>query len=140
MLNHQYDAAEAQFKQAAGLDPSFQVLNMRMAQFHALQENFEQAKAEFDKASSYVGKVVWKPGRDGFYQSLLEAGKQVQLPPEDCIAAAALGDNKRAMDSLEYMAAIDPPDAAVYVRRPEFDALHAEPRFLALLKRMNLQP
>jgi len=95
---------------------------------------------EFEKASPFVGKVVWQPGRDGFYRSLLEAAKTVEGSPEESVAAAVLGDNKRALDSLEYMAAIDPQDTAVYLRRPEFDSLLTEPRFLALLRRMNLQP
>jgi len=38
------------------------------------------------------------------------------------------------------MADEDPGDVDVFMRRPEFDSLHSEPGYLALLKRLNLQP
>jgi len=37
------------------------------------------------------------------------------------------------------MADEDPGDVDVFMRRPEFDSLHSE-GYLALLKRLNLQP
>jgi len=38
------------------------------------------------------------------------------------------------------MADEDLGDVDVFMRRPEFDSLHSEPGYLALLKRLNLQP
>src|SRR5437764_15149934 len=113
---------------------------MRIAEFHPFQGNFEQAKMEFGKASQFVGKIVWQPGRDGFYRSLLSSSPEIGEPPEESFAAAALGDQERAIRSLEQLAADHPQDGATFVRRPEVDVLHAQPRFQALLKRMNLQP
>jgi TolB-like protein len=139
MLNHQYDLAEIQFKHAQSIDPDFAVLNMRMGQFHALQGNFDQARNEFDKSAAFLGKIEWQPGRDGFYRSLLSVSGNRQMAVESA-AAAALSDNRRAIQALDRMSVEAPQDAAVYVRRPEFESLHADPAFVALLHRMNLQP
>ena len=38
------------------------------------------------------------------------------------------------------MAAEDSTDTCFLIRRPEFDSLRNEPEFLALLKRMKMQP
>jgi len=137
LMNHQYDLAEAQFKHALGVDPDFAVLNLRIGQFDMIQGNFEQAKAELDK-SAILGKIEWQAGREGFYKSLLAVPSNEEVV--ESIAAAALGDAARAIRSLGHLADIDPQDAAVYIRRPEFDSLHADPGYIALLHRMNLQP
>jgi eukaryotic-like serine/threonine-protein kinase len=140
MINGQYDLAEAQFKRAAEIDPNFAVLNMRAAQFHSFRGNFEQARAEFDRVPQSVGTLKWQPGRDGFYRALLAASETVLKGEQESIAAAALGDKDRAIRSLEQLAIDIPPDAAIYMRRPEFDSLRSDPRFQALLRRMNLEP
>ena len=135
----QYDLAEAQFKHTLALDPNFPVLNLRLAQFHSFQGNFEQAKSEFEKAPGFIEKVEWQPGRDGFYKALLAVSNGAD-DAEESLAAIAIGDKDRAIQSLERMAIAAPQDAGNYVRRPEFEPLQSEPRFHALLARMNLQP
>jgi len=139
MINRQYDLAEAQFKHTLALDPNFPVLNLRLAQFHSFQGNFEQAKSEFEKAPGFIEKVEWQPGRDGFYKALLAVSNGAD-DAEESLAAIAIGDKDRAIQSLERMAIAAPQDAGNYVRRPEFEPLQSEPRFRALLARMNLQP
>src|SRR5262249_44186726 len=104
------------------------------AELDALQGNFDQAKIDFDKATQ-SGEVVWQPGREGFYRAILATSGS-----ERAAAAAALGDKETALQLLERQADIFPHDAAPFVRRPEFASLQAEPRFQALLLRMNLQP
>ena len=141
IIDGQYDLAAVQFKHTQELDPTFPVMNLRVAQFLSLRNNLEQAKTEFDKIPQLVGKVTWEPGRDGFYKALLAAAPQIAgVSAEDSIAAAALGNKEKAIESLERMASDSPNDATIYVRRPEFDGLRTEPRFLALLRHMNLEP
>jgi hypothetical protein len=139
-MNGQYDLAEAQFKRTAEIDPNFAVLNLRMAQFHSFRGNLELAKVEFEKVPQLVGTVTWQPGRDGFYRALLAAAPTVLKGEEESIAAIALGEKDLAIHSLEQLAIDIPPDAAIYVRRPEFEPIRTDPRFRALLRRMNLEP
>jgi serine/threonine protein kinase/Tfp pilus assembly protein PilF len=139
MIDRQYDLAAVQFKRAQEIDPNFAVLNMRLAQFHAFRGDFESAKAEFDKSDT-LGKVAWQLGREGFYRALGEASAKTAGDPQGGFAAAGLGDKEKTLKWLEHAAADDPSGIGVYFRRPEFDSLHGDSRFQALLKKMNLQP
>ena len=139
LINRQYDLAEAQYKHAQEIDPEFAVLNMRFAQFHAFRGDLESAKAEFDK-SDMVGKVAWQPGREGFYRALGEASAKTAGDLQGGFAAAALGDKEKTIRWFEQLAEDDGSGVSVYVREPQFDFLHGDPGYQALLKRMNLQP
>lgn len=138
-IDRRYDEAAVQFKHAQEIDPNFAVLNMRLAQFHAFRGDFDSAKVEFDKSDT-LGKVAWQPGRDGFYRALGEASAKTPGDPQGGFAAAGLGNKERALKWFERIAADDPSGIGVYFRYPEFDFLHGDPRFQALMKKMNLQP
>ena len=140
MIAHQYDLATAQFKHTQGIDPEFPVLNERYGEFLAVQGDFPGAGALLEKARIFEGKVVWQPGREGFYKSLQTARYGANFLDLRMFADAALGDKQHAIQELDKMAAEDSTDVAFFVRRPEFDSLRNEPEFLALLKRMNLKP
>ena len=95
---------------------------------------------EFDK-SHLLGTIPWQPGHEGFYRSLLSAYSTGSTGDNQrALASVARGDKEMAVRWLEAMAVDDPSEVALYVRCPEFDSLHAEPRFQALLRRMNLRP
>ena len=119
--------------------PTSPLLNLRMGEFLAFRGEFEEAKAAFDK-SGLVGKIQWQPGREGFYRALLSSTYPVAPDAQESFAAVALGDKERAMQALEVVEKASPDDIFIYVRRPEFGSLHGEPRFQALLRRINLQP
>jgi serine/threonine protein kinase/Tfp pilus assembly protein PilF len=137
--NRQYDLAAVQFKHAQEVEPNFAVLNMRLAQFHAFRGDLESAKAEYDKSAT-IGKVAWQPGREGFYRALGEASAKTAGDPQGGFASAGLGDKEKTMRWFEQLVEDDRSGVPVYVREPQFDFLHGDPGFQALLKRMNLQP
>jgi serine/threonine protein kinase/Tfp pilus assembly protein PilF len=139
LVNRQYDLAEAQFKHAEEIDPNFAVLNMRFAQFHAFRGDYESAKVEFDK-SGMVGKVAWQPGREGFFRALGEASAKTAGDQQGGFASAGLGDKEKTIRWFEQLADDDASGVPVFVREPQFDFLHGDARYQALLKRMNLQP
>jgi eukaryotic-like serine/threonine-protein kinase len=139
IIARKYDLADAQFRHAQQIDANFAPLNLRMAEFLAFKGNFEEAKAAFDK-SGLVGKIQWQPGREGFYRALLSSTYAVSPEAQESFAAAALGDNQRAIQALQVVEKVSPTDVLIYVRRPEFESLRDEPGFQALLKRINLQP
>jgi hypothetical protein len=139
LINRQYDLAETQFKHAQEIDPNFAVMNMRFAQFHAFRGDFESAKVEFDKSAT-MGKVAWQPGREGFYRALGEASAKTAGDPQGGFASAGLGDKEKTMRWFEQLVTDDGSAVPVYAREPQFDFLHGDPGYQALLKRMNLQP
>ncbi len=62
------------------------------------------------------------------------------LPFRRAIINAALGDRERMFDGLRQMAEQEPQRLVILLRQPEFAPYRQDPRFEALLRRVNLEP
>ena len=68
---------------------------------------------------------------------MLAGGRQV--PPANLAVGYALaGDREKAMESLEQALAQRDDELMACIRFPAFDSLHSDPRWAALLAKMNL--
>lgn len=109
----------------------------------------------FNPESSYIGArqslyALRKLGRDaeaGLYLDKLRKLSQIQLSDPNgahrdahyngAIAAISDGDQKRALDLLERQLARTMNEADFHLKDPNFEDLHDEPRFQALLQEVE---
>jgi eukaryotic-like serine/threonine-protein kinase len=148
----QYDRAIEQFKRTIEMDLGYAVAHMRLGQTYIQKGMLEQAVAEFRKA------VALSPESTEILAGLAhacavsgntrEAGEILQklstLPSDQyvspydlAVAHAGLGQNARALDLLEK--GFGERANMVFIKvEPRLDGLRAEPRFQAILRKMNL--
>ena len=155
----QYDKAQAQFRKCAEMFPGFAIDHERLAQLLAFLGKFEDAIAEDTRARLLSGEEehsvlqkeaalrhAWTSGGSrGYWEQLLEFTQLPVNPPETynspfgtAILYAQLGEKSKALDSLERafdQRSLSMTELAI---EPSFDPLRPDPRFQALLHRLNL--
>ena len=156
----QYDKAQAQFRKCAEMFPGFAIDHERLAQLLASLGKFDDAIAEDTRARLLAGEEehaalqkeaalrhAWATGGSrGYWEQLLEFTQLPVNPPEaynspfgTAILYAQLGENSKALDSLEKafdQRSLSMTELAI---EPSFDPLRKDPRFQDLLRRTGLQ-
>jgi hypothetical protein len=115
----------------------------------AMEGSFPQALAEFDLATQKYGRQPWILGRMGY--TMARAGRTAQaraiieelggiegLGVHSAFVYAGLGDRQRSLDALELAFRQGSVDLDFMAVDPMLAGLRAEPRFLALKRRMGL--
>ena len=98
---------------------------------------FADAVSEIKKAPLVTGGPA-TPDAKG-YCALNQTITGADRLTASAIACAASGDRELALRSLE--AGYENGDlVAKFVRSPEFDLLRSEPRYIAVMRKMGLQP
>lgn len=156
----QYDKAQAQFRKCTEMFPGFAIDHERLAQLLAFLGKFEDAIAEDTRARLLSGEeehsalqkeaalrhALATSGSQGYWKQLLEFTQLPVNPPEaynspfgTAILYAQLGENSKALDSLEK--AFDQRSFFMteLAIEPSFDPLRPDPRFQTLLRRTGLQ-
>jgi serine/threonine-protein kinase len=155
----QYDQAIAQFRKCAEMFPGFAIDHERLAQLLAFLGKFEDAIAEDTRARLLSGEdensVLQKEaalrqalatsGSQGYWKQLVEFTQLPVNPPETynspfgtAILYAQLGEKSKALDSLERAFEQRSLSMTELAIEPSFDPLRPDPRFQALLRRLNL--
>jgi serine/threonine protein kinase/Tfp pilus assembly protein PilF len=153
-LAHRFDDAIRECKKTIELDPSFFVARRYLGLSYAQKGMYKEALNEFEKAiaasgSSPLMKAEYantlalsgdtKKAEDEL-RGLIELSKQRYLSAYH-IAAIYVGlkDTDRAFEWLEK-AFQERADWMAFLKvDPRFDSLHSDPRFVDLLRRMNLK-
>ena len=153
-LAHRFDDAIRECKKTIELDPSFFVARRYLGLSYAQKGMYKEALDEFEKAiassgtsplmrAEYANTLALsgdtKKAADEL-QRLIELSKQKYLSAYH-IAAIYVGlkDKDRAFEWLER-AFQERADWMAFLKvDPRFDSLHSDPRFLDLLRRMNLK-
>lgn len=152
-LTRQYDKAIEAFQKVIDLDPSFARAHTRLGMVYAAKRDFPNAIQEFEKAKALTGVDPYLDGLIGYAQassgntapakaalnSLIERSHQEYVPAfATALICTGLGDRERALDLLTR-AYQDRSTYMVYSKvDPLLDPLRSDPRFAALLRRMNL--
>ena len=156
----QYDQAIAQFRKCAEMFPGFAIDHERLAQLLAFLGKFEDAIAEDTRARLLSGEdedsalqketalrhALATGGSQGYWKQLLDFTQLPVNPPEaynspfgTAILYSQLGENSKALDSLEKafdQRSLSMTELAI---EPSFDPIRSDPRFQTLLRRVGLE-
>ncbi len=142
-----FDEAIAECRRAIDIDPNNPIAHMVLGRTYTDQRRFEDAFAAFKKAGevapayrSYIGIAYAVAGRVEDARKVLAEIEQLKTTPWWALRRAelhaALGDREEAIRWLYYE-----PRAPLFPEirgNPLFNFLHSDPRFLELMKRINL--
>ncbi len=147
----QYDLALEQYNTGAELrpdnGPAFYGRGFTYAALGRHEEaladykEMQRLSGDFTGLSCYIGVSQVKAGRiDEARATLnaLETGKKYVSPVELAILYTALGENDKALTSLERGSAEQDSQIQYLGVEPNFDTLHNEPRFVALMQSVGL--
>jgi TolB-like protein/Tfp pilus assembly protein PilF len=151
-LGRKYDIAIERYKAVLTKDPSIQIVYFHLGRAYSAMGNFEEAIVQLEKvptrfptARGTLGAVYEKAGRRDktleILQELKRASKRQYVGPlAFAMLYAALGDMNAALRL--YDKAFKARDGFVPFLNvdPHIDALRSNPRFKAMLRRLNLPP
>jgi serine/threonine-protein kinase len=138
VLSRDYEGALHGLRQLAEMEPSFDKAYNGMGRVLSLMGRYDEAIAMFEKADTTAGGVPYT--FSGLGQNLALAGRTREAL--DCFAIVHLGLGQ-IDKSLEFLEASAEDREFPLVRlsvHPMYDQIRPEPRFQALLRRMNLLP
>ncbi|HEY3930193.1 MAG TPA: protein kinase [Candidatus Koribacter sp.] len=141
---HRYDEALAQYKKLQQQDPNFQPTHFYYSQFMAMRGQFGDAIAELKEFqgpwihNNDVSRT-YSPDAKG-YRQILETSEDAGISTfyaDIAVSYALLGDRDKALEYLAKGYGVD-PEIGCEIRLPAFDPMRSDPRFKALLKKLNL--
>lgn len=152
-LSRHYDQAIEAYRKVLELDPNFARVHTRLGMAYAAKGEFRRASEEFQKAQQLSGPDPYLFGLLGYTQAeagdraaarrllqeLLQRSRREYVPSFSvALVYVGMGDRQAALDWLEK-AYQDRSTLMAYAKTdPLLDPLRSEPRFTALLQRMNL--
>jgi serine/threonine-protein kinase len=149
--NRQYDAATEQLKQTLELDPAFPVARHYLSLAYTQKGRFADALAVLDKVTEptprYVGLRAYVLATSGdkatarrLLAELEQRSKNEYVQPGVLASIhMALGDTDRAFAFLDKAYAERDWSLRELKMNPMWDPIRPDPRFGALLKRVNLE-
>lgn len=137
MMARRFDEARNQLRQTLVLDPHFEVALARSADLEAYLGNYEAAKQATLLVGPDAAKLDFGSGRQGFYQAEVKFRQGFSLL-DLAVAEAMLGQKHEVFRMFDAALADDAVDLITWIRRPEFDSLHGDPRYATLMRRLKL--
>lgn len=151
-IARRYDEAIAQYKRVLARNPNFSYAHLALGRAYGLKGMYKEAIAETRKSlelnpgssdKGWLGHWMARSGRrDEALKVLAELKEESnrRYIPNDGFAVIhiGLGNKQEALDYLEKHMMDRAETANAYAVDPELDDLRSEPRFKAMLKRMNL--
>ncbi|MFL6467602.1 MAG: tetratricopeptide repeat protein, partial [Pyrinomonadaceae bacterium] len=151
VLAGRYDEAIAQLKRVIVREPGFGYAHVALGKAYGAKAMYAEAIAEAQRAGELIGSVpagylgLWlaRAGKRDEALKLLgklkEDSHQRYVQNYDlAIIYLGLGEKEEALNYLEKEMEAHAETASVYAVAQELEELRSEPRFKAMLKRMNL--
>jgi serine/threonine protein kinase/tetratricopeptide (TPR) repeat protein len=133
---HRYPEALAQFHKTIERDPTFGPAHHKLSQLYAATGDFPNAVSELKKFAAIPGS--WSADAKGFRDLAVSAFNQPEQTTWVALALSVTGDRSRALDYLEKALSGQEIEVVLCIRYPSFDPIRADPRFKALLARLDL--
>ena len=150
----QYDQAMEWTKKVVAMDPNYRDGHLLLGEVYYCRSMFDDSVEEYLKSASLSGASIeviasrreaYKTsGISGFLQEWLKQEKQSKKPRSQQLAElyGRLGEKELALKWLEQ--AVEEHSIALLTSPPsmdpDFDDLHTDPRFTALMRRIGLRP
>jgi Tfp pilus assembly protein PilF len=144
MAAHRYDESLAQFRKSLELDPNFPPAHFKLSQLYATTGRFADAISEWQKFMPMPGS--WGADAHGYGQLVTAAQlaeqKKTGYWPASFIAYgyAVQGDSVKTFQWLNQATADEDDQLPIAIRYPLFDGIRSDPRYLEVMRRINLQP
>jgi TolB-like protein/Tfp pilus assembly protein PilF/predicted Ser/Thr protein kinase len=143
-----YPEAKAQLDTALAMDPNFLITRIRLVEWFQIQGRFDEARQSSIVIMPEYNKMKLLPDKNEYWRGVVEIERQrIENLGETSLerhltafAYAQLGDRDNAMKWLEKSAANEDDLLTNFIRSPTFDPLHGDPRYDALLRKLNLVP
>jgi tetratricopeptide (TPR) repeat protein len=137
--SHKFSDADAQFNQVLERDPTFGPAIFYQSQVLATEGKWPEAVATFRKGAA-AGQLTgtFSPDPTGFLEIMRRLGPNDTLAANTAVAYALGGDREKAFEYLDKAYAQHDDELTAVIRFPAFDSLHSDPRWAALLKKLNL--
>jgi eukaryotic-like serine/threonine-protein kinase len=126
-----------QLKKTVELNSTYQLALFRTAEVVAYTGDYQTARQYGVRA--FPGEA-WPEGggKTEFYERLMNLPSTKQDTLTASLCHAMLGKKDEAFADLDRTMVTDPFDTPIWLRRPEFAGLQGDPRYTALMKKMNL--
>jgi serine/threonine protein kinase/tetratricopeptide (TPR) repeat protein len=143
-----YPEARAQLDRTLAMEPGFFLTRVRLCDWYEIQGQFDEARQLTTLFYPAFAKLEVKPGKNGYWRAIQEAARlQAESSGEgfteryfQAAAATQLGEHEKAVAWLEKSLASGDDLLPNFIRYPIFDPLHGDPRYAAVLRRLNLAP
>jgi serine/threonine protein kinase/tetratricopeptide (TPR) repeat protein len=148
-----YDRAIENFKKTLEMDPTYAVAHQRLGQVYLEKGLFAEAISELEKAVNFspgntevlaaLGHALGVSGKSEEAKKILDRLDEQSLHSyvsayDKATVYLGLGDNDKALEYLERAYEERAGYVSIIRADPRLQRLHADPRFIALLKKMNL--
>ena len=155
LVNRRYDEAIQQFRKGLEVSPESGVDMVHIALILVLQNKFTEAVAELDRAGRFMKNSSdiealrgYAYAHTGRRQEALNIARKLTDPASTYRGTGlgvpalyvGLGDKDRAFEALNRSCDLKLPLISFVKVDPMFDPLRSDPRYTALLRRMNLTP
>jgi len=147
-IARRYPEAKVQLDRATALDPHFVITHSRLREFYEIQGQFEEARQVAIPFFPEFIKMPAHPGKNEYWRGLIEVARsRTETRGEtftdrilQAIAWTQLGDHDKAFAWLGKSAAHEDDLLPNFMRSPILDPLHGDPRYVAILRKLNLAP
>ena len=134
-----FSEAQEQFDQILERDPSFGPALFYLSQFQAIQGKWADAVSNLRKSGPGEGPSArsWSLDAKGYAEFMNAIGGGT-LPANAAVAYALAGNRDKAFENLEKAYSDRDDELTAVIRFPAFDQLKSDPRWPALLHKLNL--
>ncbi len=142
-----FDEVMVEYRKALASDPLSGIINANYGHALMMARRFDEARAylgdyEAARRSLLVlnpdsAKLNFGTGKEDYYKATLKSPTR-GFGLDQAMADAMLGKKAEAFQTLDRAVTEDSVDVITWIRRPEFDGLRSDPRYAALMRRMDL--